>query len=401
MPYRPGRPFLHTPGPTHIPEPVLNAMRRQPLDLADPEFLAICKSCIADLKPVFGTTGDVVLYAANGHGGWEAVLANLFAPGDRLLIPEAGVFSASLREHAGALGIDVTGPSGSWRRAIDPQAVEDALRADTERTIKAVFVVHIDTGTGIASDLEAIRAAIDAAGHPALYLVDAVASLAAAPFAMDAWRIDVAVTASQKALMSPPGLAMVAFNGRALEVARGTPALRRYWDWEFRSTASNYRMFGGTAPEQTLFALRAALDLIAEQGLEAIFARHRRLAGAVQAAVECWCEAGALSFNALVPEERAVAVTTVLTPDGFNAEDLRSHVRETLGVSIAGGLRKLEGRAFRIGHLGDLNEPMVLGCLGAVETALIELGIPHGRGGLDAAVRHLAKARAGIRKAAE
>ena len=385
-----GREFLHAPGPTHIPDRVLAAMHRQSLDLVDERLKTIARTCFADLAEVFGTRGRVFIYAANGHGGWEAALANLCVPGDAVLIPEVGHFSNSWADHARAMGLETVVIAGDWRHAIDPGQIEERLRADTERRIRAVLAVQVDTGTGVASDIQAVRAAIDAAGHPALLVADTIASLAAMPFEMDAWGVDVAIAASQKALMCPPGLTILAANERAIRHAAALPRRHRYWDWATRLVEENYRSFCGTMPEHLIFALRAALDMIREEGLPAIFARHRRLSGAVHRAVEVWGEAGALSFNAAVPEQRSVSVTAIRVAAGIDADRLRTHTRETLGVSVAGGLGQLAGHAFRIGHLGDLNEPMVLGCLGALEVAFLQLGVPH-EPGVRAAVEWLAQ----------
>lgn len=393
-----GHEFLHSPGPTHIPDRVLAAMHRQPLDLVDSRLKAIARSCFADLAGVFRTEGKVFIYAANGHGGWEAALANLCAPGDAVLVPEVGHFSNSWADHARALGLETISLEGDWRHAIDPGQIEDRLRQDRGGRIKAVLAVQVDTGTGVASDIAAVRAAIDAAGHPALLVADTIASLAAMPFEMDEWGVDVAIAASQKALMCPPGLAILAASDRAIAVSAGLARRHRYWDWAPRLAEENYRSFCGTMPEHLVFGLRAALDMIAEEGLPAIFRRHRRLAGAVHRAVEVWGEAGALSFNAAVPGERSVSVTAIRTGEGIDADRIRSHARETLGVSVAGGLGALSGHAFRIGHLGDLNEPMILGCLAALEVAFIELGVPHGAGGVRAAVEWLAGERGGDRQ---
>jgi alanine-glyoxylate transaminase/serine-glyoxylate transaminase/serine-pyruvate transaminase len=388
-----GHEFLHAPGPTHIPDRVLRAMHRQSLDLVDARLVEIASSCFRDLKEVFRTTGEVFVYAANGHGAWEAALANLCVAGDAVLVPEIGHFSSSWADHARALGIETEVIAGDWRQAIDPQRIEERLRGDRAGRIKAVLAVQVDTGTGIASDLPAIRAAIDAAGHPALLVADTIASLAAMPFEMDAWGVDVALAASQKALMCPPGLAIVAANERALARCRSLPRRQRYWDWEFRLKGPFYTRFCGTMPEHLFFALREALDMIREQGLPAVFARHRSIAGAVQRAVEVWSEGGALSFNAVVPAERAVSVTAIRTAPTVDPDRLRTHVRETLAVSVAGGLGAMGGGAFRIGHLGDVNAPMILGCLAALETAFRELAIPHGRHGVSAAIEHLAADR--------
>ncbi|MDB5512113.1 MAG: aminotransferase [Enterovirga sp.] len=389
----PGREFLHSPGPTHIPDRVLAAMHRQPLDLVDGRLKEVARSCFEDLKEVFRTAGHVFVYAANGHGGWEAALTNVCVPGDAVLVPEVGHFSNSWADHARALGLEVEVITGDWRHAIDPAAVEKRLREDRDGRIKAVLAVQVDTGTGIANDVPGIRAAMDAVGHPALLVVDTIASLAAMPFEMDGWRVDVAIAASQKALMCPPGLALVAANSRALAVSARLARRQRYWDWGPRLGEESYMKFNGTMPEHLFFGLREALDMVREQGLPAILRRHKLLAGAVHSAVEAWSQAGSLGFNALVPADRAPSVTTIRTGHGVEADLIRRHARETLGVSVAGGLGALGGQAFRIGHLGDLNEAMVLGCLGALEVAFLELKVPHGRDGVRAAVEHLARNR--------
>lgn len=388
-----GHEFLHSPGPTHIPARVLNAMHRQPLDLVDGRLKAIAKSVFEDLADVFRTTGSVFVYAANGHGGWEAVLTNICVPGDLVLVPEIGHFSNSWAEHARALGIETAIIPGDWRHAVDPATVEAHLKADKAGRIKAVLAVQVDTGTGIANDIPAIRAAMDAAGHPALLVVDTIASLAAMPFAMDEWRVDVAVAASQKALMCPPGLTVVAANKRATDHSATLAKQQRYWDWGPRLGDENYTKFCGTMPEHMFFALREALTMVKEQGLPSIVRRHALLSGAVQRAVESWSEGGALSFNALVPAQRAVTVTSIRTAEGVDSDRIRTHTRETLNVSVAGGLGALHGKAFRIGHLGHLNEAMVLGCLSALEVAFIELKVPHGGSGVRAAVEYLAAER--------
>ena len=394
MALKTGRQFLHTPGPTAIPERVLNAMHRQPYELNDPELVQLTDSCFDDLKRIFQTRGDMFVYITNGHGGWEAVLSNLFDAGDTALVPETGYFSSSWAEMARALGVHVVDLPSDKRHAIDPLAIEKALRADTQGKIKAVLTIHTDTATGITSDIPAIRRAIDAAGHHALLVVDVVASLGASEFHMDGWGVDVAFSASQKALMGPPGLAFVAANKRARKIASQTQRHRYYWDWDKRDGPEGYRRFCGTAPEHNLFALRASLDLVFEEGLETIIKRHAKLAGAVHAAVNVWQRDGALEFNALNPAERSNSVTTIITPPDFKAGLIRDHGRDHRAIALGGGLGTLSGRAFRIGHLGDLNEPMILGCLGAVELVLCDLGIHHGSGGVRAAVEYLAKASA-------
>jgi alanine-glyoxylate transaminase/serine-glyoxylate transaminase/serine-pyruvate transaminase len=275
---------------------------------------------------------------------------------------------------------------------IDPSAVEKALRADARREIAAVFVVHTDTASGITHDIAAMREAIDAAGHPALLVVDVVASLGAAPFAMDALGANVAVGASQKGLMSPPGLGFVAVDERAAAVASRNTTPRYYWDWNRRRGDASYQKFCGTPPQNLLFGIEAALALIEREGLDAILARHALLARAVQAAVECWASEGALRLHCRVPHARSTAVTTIETREGIDVEELRTVARERFQVAFAGGLGPFYGRAFRIGHLGDINAPMILGCLAGVESALLALGIPFGRDGLARAAACIAEA---------
>jgi alanine-glyoxylate transaminase/serine-glyoxylate transaminase/serine-pyruvate transaminase len=390
MPVARGRHFLQLPGPTNVPERVLRAMARGGNDFAAADFVAMTRACLDDLKQVFGTSGEVFAFSANGHGAWELALVNLLDPGDTVLVPGTGRFSASWAEMARRLGFAVEELPPDWRRAADPQAVEDALRADPAGRIKAVLLVHTETATSTRTDLAAMRAAIDAAGHPALLVVDAIASLAIEPFAMDEGRIDVAMTASQKGLMLPAGMAFLAVNHRALELAERCTYPRRYWDLQFRRGAESYMWWHGTPPVQMIWGLREALDMLLEEGLDVVVARHARLAEAVRRCIEAWSAAGALEFNALVPTERANAVTAIRVAQGVDPDRLRKLCQERLDVSLGGGLGALWGKAFRIGHLGDLNVPMVLGALAAIETALRSEGVPHGPGGLEAAVAHLA-----------
>ncbi|HET9652316.1 MAG TPA: aminotransferase class V-fold PLP-dependent enzyme [Usitatibacter sp.] len=389
----PGERLLHAPGPTHIPAEVLNAMHRQPMDHADPRLDAVIANCEAGIRRLLRTSdAELFLYAANGHGVWEATTDNLLAPGEAALVPATGHFSEQW-----ALQLEATG-----RRAIrtpyragypiDPSAVEDALRADAKREIIAVFLVHTDTASGITHDIAAVRAAIDAAGHPALLVVDVVASLAAAPFAMDELGVNVAVGASQKGLMSPPGLGFIAVDARAAAVASRNTAPRYYWDWNRRRGPQSYTKFCGTPPQNLLYGIEAALELIEREGLEPILARHALLARAVQVAVERWAAEGALRLHCRVPEARSTSVTTIEVRDGIDAEALRTVARERFQVAFAGGLGPFQGRAFRIGHLGDLNAAMILGCLAGVESALLVQGIPFGRDGVGLAAACLAEA---------
>ncbi|HUX24321.1 MAG TPA: aminotransferase class V-fold PLP-dependent enzyme [Burkholderiales bacterium] len=387
----PGERFLHAPGPTHIPAEVLNAMHRQPMDHGDPRLEALVAACESGLRRVLQTdSADVFMYIANGHGAWEATIENLLAPGEAVLIPGSGHFSEQWALQAESTGRRVIGTPYREGYPIDANHVEEALRADKKREIVAVFAVHTDTASSTTCDLKAVRAAIDAAGHPALFVADVVASLAAAPFAMDALGVNVAVGASQKGLMCPPGLSLVAIDARAGEIAANNTAPRYYWDWGRRKAEYSYRKFCGTAPQNLLFGLGAALALLEREGLAAVHARHALLARAVQAAVECWSREGAVSLHCRVPEARSVSVTTIDVRPGIDVEALRTVARERFQVAFAGGLGPQTDRAFRIGHLGDVNAAMVLGCLGGIEAAMLAQGIPFGRDGLQKAVDCLA-----------
>ena len=388
---RRGRDLLMVPGPTPVPERVLRAMHRQPVDFSGPAFIALSDRLFREVRAVFETEAQVFLYAANGHGAWEAALANTLAPGDAVLIPEVGQFSEGWRDHARALGLECRTVPSDWRHPIDPAAVERALREDAGGRIKAVLIVQTDTAAAITSDIAAIRAAIDAAGHDALYMVDTVASLGATPFRMDAWGVDVAVAASQKALMLPPGLAMVAASERAQARGREGGMPRRYWDWVERNGGHHYQRFCGTAPEHLIFGLDEALTMIREETLDGAIARHRRLADAVRAAVAAWGAAGALTFNAVEPGYRADSVTTVRVSETVDPEAIRVMAREEYGVAISGGLGALQGRAFRIGHMGDIGESDILGGLAVIDLVMKRLGVPVGEGALDAAVSSLAR----------
>ncbi len=387
----PGNRFLHAPGPTHIPDEVLNAMHRQPVDHGDPRLDETIAAVESGIKRLLQTQhADLYMFASNGHGAWEATIENLLAPGQTALIPGTGHFSESWAIQTEALGRRVIRTPYRKGYPIDANDVEQALRADGKREIVAVFVVHTDTASGTTSDLRALRTAIDAAGHPALLVVDVVASLAASPFTMDELGVDVAVGASQKGLMSPPGLGFIAVDDRAREVAAKNPSPNFYWDWKWRRHDLSYRKFCGTPPHNLLFGLEAALSLLFEEGIDSVIARHARLARAVHAAVECWSRDGALSFHCKIPMARSVSVTTIDVRDGIDPEAMRTIARERFQVAIAGGLGPQTGRAFRIGHLGDLNPAMILGCLAGVEAAMTVQSIPFGRDGTQKAISCLA-----------
>ena len=390
----PGRRLLHSPGPTPLPDAVLHAMCVQPMDLGDPRVDANIAACEQGLKRLLGASGcDVFFFAANGHGAWEAVIENVADIGATVLIAGTGHFSESWAVQTEAVGRKVQ--RTPWRAGwpIDAEAIEQALRDDRAHAIKAVFAVHTDTASGITSDMAAVRRAIDAARHPALLVADVVASAGAAPFEMDTLRVDVALGASQKGLMCPPGIGWVAVNARAFDVARANPAPRFYWDWVRRRDDLSYRKYCGTPPQNLLFGLEAALGLIFLEGLPAVHARHALLAGTVHAAVEGWATAGAIGFFAREPAARSVSVTAVSVPEGTDVDALRGVARERFQVAMAGGLGPLAGRVFRIGHLGDCNPAMILGALGSVEAALRVQGLPVGDG-IGRAVQYLAQAPA-------
>ena len=387
----PGRRLLHSPGPTPLPDEVLHALMRQPMDMGDPRVDETIAACEQGLKQLLQTRdADVFLYGCNGHGAWEAVVENIVPPNGLVLIPATGHFSESWAVQTEALGRRVQRTAWTEGLPIDAAAVRSALQQDVKHEIVAVFVVHTDTSSGITSNVPALRAALDAADHPALLVVDVVASLAAEIFTMDAWRVDVAVGASQKGLMSPPGIGFVATNAAAFSAAQRNPAPRFYWDMVLRKNPLSYRKFCGTPPQNLLAALVAALGLIAREGLPQVLARHRQLAGLVHAAVEGWREGGALDFFAREPSSRSNAVTTVSVPIGTDVDGLRTLAREHYQVAFAGALGPLQGRGFRIGHLGDQNPAQVLGALAAVEAALEAQGVPLGAGGTRRALMKLA-----------
>ena len=389
-----GRNFLMTPGPSNIPDRVLAAMHRPAVDLVDSDFVALTESCFDDLAKVFRTEGRVFLYASNGHGAWEASLANLIGEGGLVLAPSTGMFSWAWGQLASDLGAEVEEMEGDWRSAFDTDRIEQRLCEDSAHRIKAVLAVQTDTATSVTSDIEAVRRALDACAHPALLMADVVASLGTVDFRMDDWGVDVAIAGSQKGLMTPPGLAFTAVSPRALEQSRTAGIRRGYWDWKRRMDSEEFYMkFFGTPPEHLMWGLREALDMLFEEGLETAFTRHRRLAAAVHAAVEVWGQAGALELNAVNPAERATSVTTIRVANGIDSNRLRLLARDELDVSLGYGLGPLDGKAFRIGHMGWINEPMVLGALGAVEMAMQACGVPYRKGGVTAAVDSLAAAR--------
>ena len=390
MSVRQGREFLSIPGPTTVPDEVLGAMHRPAVDIYSGPLIDVTASCHEDLARIMGTRGRAYVYAANGHGAWEAALTNTLNRGDKVLILESGLFAVVWGDMAAMLGIEVEILHGDNRRAVDAAAVEARLRADEAGDIKAVLVVQVDTASSVVNDIPGIREAMDAAGHGALLMVDTIASLATMPYEMDEWAVDVTVAGAQKGLMTPPGLSFVGAGDKA-KAAHATAGLRtRYWDWTERDGPEHYQKYGGTPPEHLMFALRKALDMLFEEGLSNVFRRHELLAGAVRRAVTVWAEGGVLDFNIVDAEARSNAVTTVLVGGGYDPAELVGFCNRECGLVLGIGIgQELRGRALRIAHMGHVNAPMILGTLGALEVGLSALDIPHGRGALGAATQWL------------
>src|SRR5215471_21501885 len=386
MVVRAGREFLAIPGPTTVPDEVLRAMQQPAVDIYAGPLLALTDSLLADMSRLFRTTGRTYIYIANGHGAWEAALTNVLSRGDKVLVLESGRFAVGWGNAAAFLGADVEILKGDWRRAVCPTKVEAQLKEDKARNIKAILVAHIDTSSGVVNDIEAIGNAIRAAGHDALFMVDAVASLGCVPFEMDAWGVDVAMSGSQKGLMTPPGLGFVAAGVRAREAHQKAGLRSPYWDWTARDGDSHYQKYAGTPPEHLMFALRQAINMLLEEGLDNVFLRHRLLAEAVRRAVSAWEKGKAIQFNVAEPGERSDTVTTVLLTNGCDPRLLHDYCNFKCGVTLGRGLGKLNSQAFRIAHMGHINAPMVLGTLGVIEMALSALRIAHGAGGVDAAI---------------
>jgi alanine-glyoxylate transaminase/serine-glyoxylate transaminase/serine-pyruvate transaminase len=391
MVVRAGREFLAIPGPTTVPDEVLRAMHRPAVDIYSGPLVHLTESLLHDLSRVFRTEGRSYIYIANGHGAWEAALTNILSKGDKILVLESGRFATGWGDAAAGLGVEVEVLKGDWRRAVRPAAVEERLRQDRAGAIKAILAVQIDTASGAANDIAAIGRAIRAAGHDGLFMVDVVASLGCVPFEMDAWGVDVAVAGSQKGLMTPPGLGFVAVSPRAREAHARAGLRTPYWDWTARDGKVHYQKYAGTPPEHLMFALRQALDMLFEEGLENVFLRHRLLAEAVRRAVAVWSQRHALDFNISAPQERADTVTTVLMNDGAEPRRLMEYCNKKCGVVLGIGIGELSGKALRIAHMGHVNAPMILGTLGVVETALKALRMPHGAGGVQAAIEWLAE----------
>jgi alanine-glyoxylate transaminase/serine-glyoxylate transaminase/serine-pyruvate transaminase len=388
MTLRKGKEFLMIPGPTNVPDEVLRAMHRPAVDIYEGPLLETTDVCLKGLKALFRTEHQTYIYAANGHGAWDAALTNTLSRSDKVLVLESGRFAIGWGEAGGIAGLDTEVLAGDWKRAVDPAAVETRLKQDSQGEIKAVLVVQVDTASGAWNDIQAIRKAMDAANHGALLMVDTIASLGCMPFEMDAWGVDVALTGSQKGLMTPPGLSFVAAGPRAMKAHETADLRTNYMDWTFRNGPEHYQKYCGTPPEHLLFGFRAALGLIEDEGLENVWRRHALLAEATRRAVAVWAEGGALEFNISAPENRSDSVT-VVRMNGHDPAALRSFTKEICGVTIGGTIGALSGQGIRIAHMGHCNGVMTLGTLSAIELGLAKLGIPHKAGGVQAAISYL------------
>ena len=386
-----GRQFFSNPGPTNIPDSVLRAMDRATIDFNDPEFVEVYNLAVGGLKRVLRTTGELFFYTASGHGSWEATLVNLLSPGDTVLVLESGYFSEGWADMATSYGLVPQVVKADWRRGIDPAAVEAALKADTAGAIKAVLAVHNETATGMATPIPLIRKAIDAAGHGALLLVDTISSLGSIEFRMDEWGIDGVVGGSQKGLMLPTGFSFTAVSAKGMKAHAAATLPKYYFNWS-EMVKRSHRSFVGTIPVGQFYGLQESLRLIELEGLDQVVARHHRLAEATRRAVRAWSGNAGPQLYCLDPARLSDSVTAVMMPEGHSADAVRKTALDKFNVSVGGGLGPLGGKVFRIGHLGDLNEPMILGTLGAVEMSLRINNIPHGRGGVDAAMDYLAAA---------
>src|SRR5579859_7132765 len=399
MARHPGRHFLQIPGPTNVPDRVLRAIDFPTMDHRGPEFGVLGKEVLAGMKRVFKAPGaDVVIYPASGTGAWEAALVNTLSAGDLVLMAETGHFATLWQKLAGRLGIDVEFMSGDWRHGADPDAIEKRLRADTQKQIRAVCVVHNETSTGVVSRIPEVRRAINAAGHPALFMVDTISSLASLEYRHEEWGVDVTVAGSQKGLMLPPGLSFNCISPKALAASKTARLPRSYWAWDEMIANGKNGYFPYTPATNLLYGLAEALKmLLEEEGLDHVFARHQRHAEATRRAVRAW----GLEVYALDPREFSASLTGVLMPAGQDADRARKVILDAFDLSLGTGLTKLGGKMFRIGHLGDFNDLMLMGTLAGVEMGLALAGVPVKQEGVQAAMDYLSEcANAPARKVA-
>ncbi|HYJ19748.1 MAG TPA: aminotransferase class V-fold PLP-dependent enzyme [Burkholderiales bacterium] len=388
MTHRSGRHFLQIPGPTNVPDRVLRAIDRPTMDHRGPDFALLGMEVLEGLKQVFKTQSPVVIYTASGTGAWEAALVNTLSPGDRVLMAETGQFAALWQKLATRLGLVVDFIPGDWRHGVDPAAVEAKLSEDKQQAIKAVCVVHNETSTGVTSRIALVRKAIDRAAHPALFMVDTISSLGSIDYRHDEWGVDVTVAGSQKGLMLPPGLSFNAVGDKALAASRNAKLPRSYWSWDEMLASNKTGYFPYTPATNLLYGLQEALRMLMEEGLDNVFARHGRHGEATRRAVRAW----GLEILCLNPDEYSNALTAVLLPAGHDADKVRQIILERFDMSLGTGLGKMQGKVFRIGHLGDFNDLTLAGTLCGVEMGLQLAGVPIRREGVAAALEHLASA---------
>jgi len=387
----PGRHFLQIPGPTDVPGRVLRAIAEPTIDHRGPTFADLGRSALTGLKRVFKTDGPVVVFPASGTGAWEAALVNTLSPGDAVVMVRTGWFATLWSEMATRLGLEPIILDTDWRRGADPAAIEAALQADKGHRIRAVCVVHNETSTGSVSPIAAVRAAIDAARHPALLIVDTISSLASIDYRHGEWRVDVTVAGSQKGLMLPPGLSFNAISAKALDASKTARSPRSYWDWRPMLDANAGFYFPYTPATNLLRGLQEALAMLEEEGLANVFARHDRHAAAARAAVRAWGEAGAVELQCQAPSDYSSSLTAVRLAEGHSADALRALILRHFNMSLGNGLGILKDRVFRIGHLGDFNDLSLIGALAGVEMGLKLAEIPCGAGGVDAAMATLSE----------
>ncbi len=380
-----GRHFLHIPGPSPIPDRILRAIARPIIDHRSAQFAALGHEVLEGCKTIFRTRQPVVIYSGSGTGAWEAAIVNALSPGDTVLMAETGHFATLWKQIATRFGVQVEFIPGDWRRGADPGAIEARLAEDRNHAIKAVMVVHNETSTGALSRIPAIRKAIDAAGHPALFMVDTISALGSADYRHDEWGVDVSVSGSQKGLMLPSGLGFNAISEKAMAAAKASTMPRAYWDWQEMVKFNAGGFFPSTPATNLLFGLREALLMLNEEGLDAVFARHSRLAAATRAAVAAW----GLEILCQNPAEQSPVLTAVMMPPGHDADRYRKIALEKFNISLGSGLGKVAGKVFRIGHLGECNELMLMGALSGVEMGLAAAGVPHRGGGVAAAMASL------------
>jgi alanine-glyoxylate transaminase/serine-glyoxylate transaminase/serine-pyruvate transaminase len=386
MTLRSGRHFLQIPGPTNVPDRVLRAIDRPTIDHRSREFARLGRDVLEGMQRIFKTRGHVFIYPASGTGAWEAALVNTLSPGDRVLMFETGHFATLWRAMAARFGLDVDFVPGDWRHGVDPDLVAERLSDDRERRIKAVLVVHNETSTGVASRIELVRRAIDLAEHPALLMVDTISSLGSIDYRHEEWRADVTVAGSQKGLMLPPGLSFNAVSDKAFAASRANRLMRSYWDWSDMQKHNPTGFFPYTPGTNLLFGLREAIAMLEEEGMPNVFARHARHAEAARRAVRGW----GLEILCANPQEYSNSLTAVVMPAGHDADRLREVILDRCDMSLGAGLGKLAGKVFRIGHLGDFNDLMLMGTLAGVEIGLQAAGVPHQPNGVRAAIDFLA-----------